>query len=322
MSERECKTLELPRMTTFVRIASLLFAAGVCWASSASAQTPGPGRHYLHHGQMPPGMIGQGQLQRGGPVAGYFQPVEIRGPEGALVATAVENTFGPARALPYCAGFLIGQVYRLRVTNIPRHEGAELFPTIEVIDRLYPPAGQERQFPIVVELIEDDLEQALNGKFVTRVVYLEDPRNALPARSDGQPQSWFDVGPGKDPLLTADMLGRPVAIIRLGARLPGDVGREDDRFFYGCPPLVEYPAAVKVLPRPPVRGPQAPSVPEPAATPAADPSVRARPAANPTAELGASLPQRAPAPAVPLDVRAALRGSADNGTTAAAAKIR
>lgn len=309
-------------MTTVVRIASLLFAAGVCWASSASAQTPGPGRHYLHHGQMPPGMIGQGQLQRGGPVAGYFQPVEVRGPAGVLVATAVENNFGPARATPYCAGLLIGQVYRLRVTNIPGYDGAELFPTIELIDRLYPPAGQERQFPIVVELIQDDLEQALSGKFVTRVVYLEDPRNALPARSDGKPQSWFDVGPGKDPLLTADMLGRPVAIVRLGARLPGDVGREDDRFFYGCPPLVEYPAAVKVLPRPPVRGPQAPAVPEPAAAPAADSSARARPASDSNAELTTAIPRRAPAPATPLDVRAALRGAADNGTTAAAAKTR
>lgn len=299
-------------MTTVVRVASLLFAAGACWASAAQAQ--GPGAHHLHHAQMPPGMIGQGQLHRGGPVIGYFQPVEIRGPAGVLVATAVENNFGPARATPYCAGFLIGQVYRLRVTNIPGYDGAELFPTIEVIDRLYPPAGQERQFPIIVELIQDDLEQALSGKFVTRVVYLEDPRNALPARSDGKPQSWFDVGAGKDPLLTADMLGRPVAIIRLGARLPGDVGREDDRFFYGCPPLVEYPAAVKVLPRPPVRAPQTPDVPEPAA----EPSTRARPASEPTAELGARVPRRAPAPATPLDVRAALRGAAGNANSAAA----
>lgn len=306
-------------MTIVVRIASLLIAAGVCWTSSAWAQPPGPGRHYLHHGQMPPGMIGQGQLQRGGPVVGYFQPVEIRGPEGVLVAAAVENTFGPARAAPYCAGLLIGRVYRWRVTNIPGYEGAELFPTIEVIDRLYPPAGQERQFPIVVELIQDDLEQALSGKFVTRVVYLEDPRNALPARSDGKPQSWFDVGPGKDPLLTADMLGRPVAIIRMGARLPGDVGREDDRFFYGSPPVAEYPAAVKVLPRPPVRTPETPAVPEPAA----DPSTRARPATDPNAELGAVGPRRAPAPAAPLDVRAALRSSAaENATNAAAAKTR
>ena len=37
------------------------------------------------------------------------------------------------------AGMLIGQVYRLRVTNIPHQPGVEVFPTIQVIDRLYPP---------------------------------------------------------------------------------------------------------------------------------------------------------------------------------------
>ena len=43
--------------------------------------------HYWHHGIMPPGAIGGRQLLRGGPLPGYFQPVEIKAPAGALIST-------------------------------------------------------------------------------------------------------------------------------------------------------------------------------------------------------------------------------------------
>ncbi len=104
---------------------------------------------------------------------------------------------------------------------------------------------------------------ALDGKFVTRVIYLEDPHNALPVRNPagpGQSQTWFDVGPGRDPLAVADGLGRPVAILRLGARVP-DQG-SDPGFFFGSPPWVGF------APRPAVVRPAAPLArPAPAAAP-------------------------------------------------------
>ena len=141
-----------------------------------------PPVHYLHQGVMPPGAIGRQQLQRGGPLCGFYQPVEIKAPPGALVSLAVANRFDDAQPAPRQAGFLIGEVYRLRVTNLAIAEGAEVFPSIEVIDRLYAPVDQQRRFAIPVELTADDLQLALDGKFVTRVIYLEDPHNALPAR--------------------------------------------------------------------------------------------------------------------------------------------
>jgi hypothetical protein len=188
---------------------------------------------------MPPGAIGSQQLQRGGPLPGFFQPVEIKAPPGALISLARADQFEPSRPGPRKAGFLIGAVYRLRVTNIRLAEGLEVFPTIEVVDRLYAPCGQECRFAIPVELTEEDLKLAGDGKFVTRVIYLEDPRNALPARESPRGQSWFDVGPGQDPLAVADGLGRPVAILRLGGRLP-DAGM-DPSFFFGSPPFVDCP---------------------------------------------------------------------------------
>jgi hypothetical protein len=171
-------------------------------------------------------------------VVGYFQPVEIKAPPGVSISLAVANQFQPAEAAPRRVGLLIGSVYRLRVTNIPRAEGAEVFPTIEVIDRTYAPGGHEVRFAIPVEIALQDIELALEGKFVTRVIYVEDPHNASPARyADEQP--WFEVAPGRDVLAAADVLGRPVAILRMGGRVP-DAG-PDPNYFFGSAAWVKYP---------------------------------------------------------------------------------
>jgi hypothetical protein len=207
--------------------------------SAGTLRAQEAGVHYWHHGVMPPGAIGSRQLQRGGPLPGFFQPVEIKAPPGVLISLAAGPGFDAGQAAPRRAGFSIGSVYRLRVTNIPRAEGLEVFPTIEVIDRLYAPAGQEVRFAIPVELTQEDLEIAIGGRFVTRVIYLEDPHRALPVLSDSSGQMWFDVGPNRDPLAVADGLGRPVAILRMGGRLP-DAG-PDPGFFFGSPPWVAYP---------------------------------------------------------------------------------
>jgi hypothetical protein len=201
-----------------------------------------PPVHYLHQGVMPPGAIGRQQLERGGPLCGYYQPVEIKAPPGALVSLAVANRFDEDLPAPRKAGFLIGEVYRLRVTHISLAEGAEVFPSIEVIDRLYAPAGQQRRFAIPVDLTIADLRLALEGKFVTRVIYLEDPHNALPVRENLQTQNWFEAAPGEDPLAIADSLGRPVAILRLGGRLPESIESPDPSFFFGSPPFVPIAA--------------------------------------------------------------------------------
>jgi hypothetical protein len=211
-----------------------------------------PSVHYWHHGVMPPGAIGSMQLQRGGPLPGFYQPVEIKAPRGTLVSLAPAGEFEAERPAPRTVGLLIGAVYRLRVTHIRLAEGLEVYPTIEVVDRLYAPPGQERRFAIPVDLTEEDLRLALDDKFVTRVIYLEDPRTALPVRVPTSGQNWFDIVPGQDPLAVADGLGRPVAILRMGGRVP-DQG-PDPSFFFGGPPFVSYPpvpAALRHAPAPP-----------------------------------------------------------------------
>ena len=214
----------------------------VCLSCAASLAAQAPQVHYQHAGLMPPGAIGGQHLLRGGPLPGYFQPVEITAPQGAMISTAIEGGFAEAEPTSTKVGLLIGAVYRLKITNLPGHEGLEVYPTIEVIDRLYPPVGQEAKFPIPIELTDEELAMAIDGKFVTRVIYLEDPEAALPVKQDPAHQHYFEARLGENPLDAADALGRPVAILRMGARVP-DAEGPDAAFLYGSPVLFKYHAA-------------------------------------------------------------------------------
>jgi hypothetical protein len=78
----------------------------------------------------------------------------------------------------------------------------------------------------------------MEGHFITRIIYLEDPKLALPAAIDREHQSWFEVGPHDDPLAVADRLGRPMAILRIGGRVPADPEVPGADFMYHSPPLL------------------------------------------------------------------------------------
>jgi hypothetical protein len=179
-----------------------------------------PSVHYLHRSDMPPGMVGQQQLLRSPTLIGYFQPVEVLVPPRVHVSLMIDGGFDAPRPGPVLAGMQVGHVYQLKITNIPYFEGAELYPTIELVNRLYPPPEAEKRYPIPVELTREEMEMALDGLFVTRVIYLEDSSNALPLRDDPRHQRFTEAGPEEDPLHVADRLGRPMAILRMGSRVP------------------------------------------------------------------------------------------------------
>lgn len=213
-------------------------AVGVALLLAGLVQGQQTGVHYPYSAALPPGTVGLSQLRRGGPVSGYFQPVELVCPGGGDVSLEIEGHFVESTSSRVRAGMLIGPVYRARVTNIPKHPGAEVYPTVEVINRLFPPPGEEAKFPIPIHITQEELELAMEGQFVTRVVYLEDRDTALPVRDDPNFQRYFEVHPRQDPLRVADELGRPMAILRMGSRVPdnnGQLGMD-----YGGPPLIPY----------------------------------------------------------------------------------
>ena len=69
--------------------------------------------HYFHRSDLMPGIVAQGQLLRGGPLAGYVQPVELRVPDGSSLAMAVDGRFEVPKPGPLRVGMLIGPAYRI-----------------------------------------------------------------------------------------------------------------------------------------------------------------------------------------------------------------
>ena len=132
-------------------------------------------------------------------------------------------------------GLLVGPVYRFRVTGIPFSPGVELYPTIELLGRLHPPAGHETRFPIPITLNETDLQNAMDGSLVTRVIYLEDPQSATPLAKTNDDPTPIDLTPDQDALATADSLGRPIAILRIGSLAPPRNPALTPQFYFGYP---------------------------------------------------------------------------------------
>lgn len=231
-------------------------------ASSAAAQTAIPNapliQHRFHSLELGPGVVGQQQLLRVPNALHYFQPVELRGPAGSQISMAGQGGFLPSHQQKLKVGLRMGHVYRFRIGAIPLLEGYEVFPTVELINRLHPPAGMAEKFPIPIELTREELEMAISGHLVTRVIYLEDPAIALAAPETDE-QRYFDVDRRIDPLHMADRLGRPMAILRMGSRVP--LGDGDPAFTH-APPAVVYAEQVDTrLDRNPVPAEEVPTQP-------------------------------------------------------------
>ncbi|MCA9198307.1 MAG: hypothetical protein KDA87_12245 [Planctomycetales bacterium] len=232
--------------------------SGVVMSSSVSGQLHQA--HRFYHGFLPPGTIGQTKVQFEPGLAGYVQPVQLVGPEQCVIGVADGTSF-QSFAQQATVGLQIGNVYRLKVEQVPTLAGAEVYPTIELLDRLYPPEGNEWRFPVVVQITKEDVELAMSGRLVTRVIYLEDPKNANPDYLEGE-QYTLSVTSDEDPLHVAYEYGRPMAILRLGSIAPGPLG-VDDHFVFGSPPIQFYQGG-SVAPAPrfeePIQVPREPSV--------------------------------------------------------------
>lgn len=218
---------------------ALGIAAISIWLGTADAAEPSnylgnQGQHRILSGDMPPGFVGQARLHGRGPVAGYFQPVALSGPEGVRFSLAKNGSFEES-AENFQAGLLIGGVYRFQITSIPGNEGAELYPTIELIDRTYPPPGLATRHPIEVRLDQEDLMAALSGQMVTRVIYLEDPQTAVPIVQTSDTIRPIEIAEYQDALEVADRFGRPLAIVRIGSVAPPRQPELMPQFFFGYP---------------------------------------------------------------------------------------
>jgi len=212
-NRRETRQMK-PALYLLSLIAGLLSHSLACGQSSVSAR--------FANSNDVPGNVAFTSLLANPQWVGRVQPVKLLLPEKTIVSTWQGSWVDCEYADPTVATS-IGPVYQVRIKGEFRTRTFDLFPTLEMVSCLNPPAELQLRFPVLVAISEDDIEQALAGRLVTKVIYVENPETALPYRQlcNGH-QAFFDVTDLEDPIKTASRLGRPIAILRLGTRQPSD----------------------------------------------------------------------------------------------------
>jgi len=140
-----------------------------------------------------------------------------------------ERTYLPAQlTVPARYNFKQGFIYRLKITNIPGRPSVALYPTIEVAPTTPGTDAYLAHNAVPVQLTAEDFDQVVDGgNFVTKVIYLPDPKYQELAVSGVETLVSTRLEPGVDPILEADKRGTILLIVRLGAidlEMPGSAG--------------------------------------------------------------------------------------------------
>ncbi len=156
-----------------------------------------------------------------------IQVVSIQTPDGVG-----KTILGPEPAFKFATGdspeghLLTGlKVGSTTIVQFPEPQGRtgrNIYASIEIYGHLHRPSDVDPlRFPLRVTLSDDDIESVLDqGRMITRVIYLEDPRQAIPYLSMPDRLPTTELGPGEDPFRIARALGRIMAVVRIGTREP------------------------------------------------------------------------------------------------------
>ena len=209
---------------------------GVIAAMGLAAPSFG-GEPAIRHNMPPAARLAEPGPMVGGPGPGVLAPETIPAPGGGYgaVVPTTQVLFNQPQSMkiaydvvgdgsftsdclivPGRLEFAQGGIYRLKLTDIAGREGVELYPTVEVGHSNPRTAAYLAHNAISIQFTEEDLDQALSGNFVTKVIYLPDPE------FQGEVISGIDtlvstrLEPGLDPIIEADRRGSILAIVRLG----------------------------------------------------------------------------------------------------------
>lgn len=228
MRTSNCSTTCLTRL---IALAGCLATLSCGLLETASAQQ----RYYPLDQTTPPGVYGNwsGYQQPIRPC--LLQPVRVELPcPGTVTFFSRARTKPIVATAPAQAAIALGNTYRLQLGQLEMYPGIELYPTIELVDVLHPPAGKENEFPIPISITQEEIEMAINGQLVTKVIYLEPGAEANPLLLDRKNPT-LSIPPQMNVIAEADHRGRPMIILRLGSRTP--VVNEDPAFFGNGAPL-------------------------------------------------------------------------------------
>lgn len=212
-------------------LASLALAGPPTRSTSGIMQASGTSHAgiYPTPGMGPPGAV----AAFGAMVPMVAPPPPIQAAPAPLVAAkflapkGVQVTAFPGSPLarkfdtPSVMGLRPGYVYRFELSNLPFEAGKVLYPEVEVRGVLVPRPGMKyMDYPIPLMFTPADLDRALAGALITKVIYLEDPEKAIPAEASADAPIEVPENTERGALKAANENGRLMAIVRLGNRKP------------------------------------------------------------------------------------------------------
>ncbi len=120
--------------------------------------------------------------------------------------------------------FLQAATFRLKLTNIPGREGLVLYPSLQIYPSHPTTEAYLSHNSIPIELTDEDLEQVESSNFVTKVIYLPDPKHQELAVAGVETLVSTRLMPGVDPVAEAERMGTIMLVLRMGNKdheMPG-----------------------------------------------------------------------------------------------------
>jgi hypothetical protein len=169
------------------------------------------------------------------------------------IAWLSEGQFTPPQLeAPARYNFYQARIYRLKLTEIENRPGLELYPTLEVYPGNVKVDAYLAHNAVPIEFTEEDFDQVSAGNFVTKVIYLPDPKFQELAIAGVETLVSTRLDPGIDPVQEASRRGVILAVLRIGSV---DLEMPHSPALFSAPPMA-VPGPVGVAPAPPL-GPQA-----------------------------------------------------------------
>lgn len=139
-------------------------------------------------------------------------------------------------------GMRPGYVYRVKMNHIPGNPEAELYPTLEVRGSLQmPKVANPLNFPAPIRIHKLEIESALKGNLITKVIYLEDSEKAEAVTTTIENPIESYVPADSNLVQDARNRGRLMVIFRMGGKtiseqelqansIPGTVQLEGEKY--------------------------------------------------------------------------------------------
>jgi RNA polymerase sigma factor (sigma-70 family) len=144
--------------------------------------------------------------------------VRLAGPPGMKVARfALAEDGKPrtatsvAKEAPCRLNLPLGQIVRLKLSNIPDRLGLVLYPSVEVVPANSRTAAFVANSIVTLRFTAEDFEQVADGRLVIKVIYLKGAEGTEPDEV-ASPR----LEPGVDPIAEAGRRGQLLLVVRLG----------------------------------------------------------------------------------------------------------